>query len=244
MNSFSNYIVYVDESGDHGMNVDERYPILVLAFCIFEKQTYASAVIPAWQNFKFQYFGHDTTILHERDIHKQKGDFSFLQSYDLQQEFMGSLNQLMAGIDFKIISIVIDKRKFCQCDIKLNPYFKAFHLGLERVFFYLKKKQQVNEKTFFISEARGKKEDNELMLSFNSFVAGANIMNRALPFEIKVVDKKVNSCGLQIADLIARPIGQKYLHPTSENRAFDVIRSKFDCSSEGQIKGYGIKIFP
>lgn len=32
--SFSDYIVYVDESGDHGP-VSSDYPVFVLAFCIF-----------------------------------------------------------------------------------------------------------------------------------------------------------------------------------------------------------------
>ena len=36
---FSNFIVYVDESGDHGMQtVDPNYPLFVLAFCVFYKK--------------------------------------------------------------------------------------------------------------------------------------------------------------------------------------------------------------
>ncbi|WIX32645.1 DUF3800 domain-containing protein [Salinicola sp. JS01] len=32
---FSDFVVYVDESGDHGMlNIDANYPVFVLAFCI------------------------------------------------------------------------------------------------------------------------------------------------------------------------------------------------------------------
>ena len=34
---FGKYIVYVDESGDHGMqSIDEQYPVFVLAFCVFQ----------------------------------------------------------------------------------------------------------------------------------------------------------------------------------------------------------------
>lgn len=37
---FSKYIVYVDESGDHSLqNIDEQYPLFVLAFCVFHKGT-------------------------------------------------------------------------------------------------------------------------------------------------------------------------------------------------------------
>ena len=33
---YSDYIVYVDESGDHGLKtIDENYPVFVLAFLYF-----------------------------------------------------------------------------------------------------------------------------------------------------------------------------------------------------------------
>lgn len=57
---FSNFIVYVDESGDHGMQtIDQNYPVFVLAFCIFYKGHYCGKVVPALEKFKFNHFGHD-----------------------------------------------------------------------------------------------------------------------------------------------------------------------------------------
>jgi len=36
--NYSKYIVYVDESGDHSfLSIDQKYPIFVLAFCVFHK---------------------------------------------------------------------------------------------------------------------------------------------------------------------------------------------------------------
>ncbi|WP_338012591.1 DUF3800 domain-containing protein [Rhizobium sp. LCM 4573] len=36
--SYSDFIIYVDESGDHSLtSIDVNYPIFVLSFCIFEK---------------------------------------------------------------------------------------------------------------------------------------------------------------------------------------------------------------
>lgn len=41
MADFSDYIVYVDESGDQGLvSIDAHYPVFVLALCIFEEQAY------------------------------------------------------------------------------------------------------------------------------------------------------------------------------------------------------------
>ncbi|SMN00814.1 FIG00696983: hypothetical protein [uncultured Candidatus Thioglobus sp.] len=38
---YNDYIIYVDESGDHGMsNINKYYPVFVLVFCIFKKTDY------------------------------------------------------------------------------------------------------------------------------------------------------------------------------------------------------------
>jgi len=56
----SDYIVCVDESGDHSLtSIDPDYPSFVLSFCIFRKVEYAQAVTPAIRQLKFATFGHD-----------------------------------------------------------------------------------------------------------------------------------------------------------------------------------------
>ncbi|TNH07156.1 DUF3800 domain-containing protein, partial [Pasteurellaceae bacterium Phil11] len=51
---YSDFIVYVDESGDHSLqSIDRNYPVFVLAFCIFYKQHYLSHVVPKLQKLKF-----------------------------------------------------------------------------------------------------------------------------------------------------------------------------------------------
>lgn len=47
MPSFDDYIVFVDESGDRGMeSIDANYPVFVLVFCVYAKETYADRVDP------------------------------------------------------------------------------------------------------------------------------------------------------------------------------------------------------
>ena len=67
--------------------------------------------------------------------------------------------------------------------------------------------------------------------------------NKLLPFELKFADKRVNSCGLQIADLTARPIGRYILNPAQSNKAYEILRQKFYTKGQ-RINGYGLKCFP
>lgn len=67
--SFSDCLVFVDESGDHGMaSVNRDFPLFALAFCVFPKAAYVDEVTPALRRLKVATFGHDLVVLHEHDI--------------------------------------------------------------------------------------------------------------------------------------------------------------------------------
>lgn len=55
--------------------------------------------------------------------------------------------------------------------------------------------------------------------------------------------KTQNIAGMQIADLVAYPIGRWVLDKTKENRPFEIIKRKFH-QKNGKIINYGLKIFP
>lgn len=74
-----------------------------------------------------------------------------------------------------------------------------------------------------------------LELEFGSVCDGANLWGE-LPFDIILADKKSNSCGLQIADLIAHPIERCILNPLQENRAYSIIEKKFYGNEKGKKK--------
>ena len=240
------YIVYVDESGDHGLvSIDPEYPVFVLIFCIFQKQEYIDKIVPALARFKMKYWGHDEIVLHEHDIRKPKNEFTILIERATREAFIIELTQLIDGTSFTIIASVIDKSKLASQYIRPeNPYEISLGFGLERVCRYLADIGQSDRITPFIVERRGKKEDEELELCFRRIRDGANYLNKKLPYDLVMIDKKSNSTGLQIADLTARPIGIKTLRPEQPNQAYDIIAKKLRKSSQGSVKGWGLKIFP
>lgn len=75
-------------------------------------------------------------------------------------------------------------------------------------------------------------------------VCDNNATGQVLPFEPLLVPKLSNSSGLQLADLVARPIGRKILEPAQANRAYDILERKFRRSPGGQVEGWGLKVFP
>ena len=105
---YGNYVVYVDESGDHGMQtIDSQYPVFVLAFCVFHKRHYCEKVVPTLQKFKFAHFGHDFVVLHETEIRKEIAPFNFFVSRHHKHTFIDELSHIMEAINFVLISCVI-----------------------------------------------------------------------------------------------------------------------------------------
>lgn len=247
---FSNFVVYVDESGDHGLqSVDPNYPVFVLAFCVFYKRHYSEKVVPALQKFKFNHFGHDLVVLHEHEIRKEKGDFKF-QNRPNKHAFLTELTEIIDASNFILISCVIDKVQLnSKSGAPQNPYHVALAFCLETLYELMQEKNQDGALTHVVVECRGTKEDNELELEFRRVCDGANREGKQLPFDIIFGHKKTNSAGLQLADLVARPVGLSVLRPEQENRAFDVLKRKFFCSGgrESVGKGFenwGLKIYP
>ena len=57
---FGDYLVFVDESGDHALAaVNRDFPLFALAFCVFPKAAYMDEATPAVRRLKLAAFGHD-----------------------------------------------------------------------------------------------------------------------------------------------------------------------------------------
>jgi len=90
--AFSDYLVFVDESGDHGLaNVNHEFPLFALAFCVFAKTDYVERVTPALRRLKVATFGHDLVVLHEHDLRKKAGAFAMM-SREPRTAFLDALS--------------------------------------------------------------------------------------------------------------------------------------------------------
>ncbi|MBT8243883.1 MAG: DUF3800 domain-containing protein [Winogradskyella sp.] len=237
------FIVYIDESGDHGLkNIDPNYSIFVLTFCCFNIKEYIEKSVPALQAFKFKYFGHDQVVLHETDIRKNKEPFQFLRTNRaLRESFLSDLSDIIKETAFTIIPVVIDKAKLkAKYTSPYNPYHLGLRFGLEKLNEILLYNSQHDKEISLVFEQRGGNEDKDLELEFlricskNEQFGYKRVNFGKMAYRFLLANKKSNSSGLQLADLTAHPIGLKYLRPGQENRAYDIIAPKI----------YYHKIFP
>lgn len=238
---------FVDESGDHSLtSINPEHPVFVLAFVLVRKADYITQICPELQRFKMRYWGHDEVVLHEHEIRKPKGAFSFLLRRPVRERFIEQLTDLMVTIPATVIAILIDKPAFAanRAISSTGVYDHAMKTGIDAVYRFLNECGQSEFITPIIVECRGRKEDRELELAFRRHCDLCDENTRALPLELVMIPKTSNSAGLQIADLVARPIGIHHLRPQQTNRAFDIISTKFYRSPEGNPHRWGYHSIP
>ena len=130
-----------------------------------------------------------------------------------------------------------------------NPYHLALKFGLERISAFLhaqgewKAGTSSNPKVHLVVEQRGRNEDDELELEFRRICDRGNYNQEAFAFDLVFAHKQSNSSGLQLADLMARPMGMSALKPDQVNRAVAVIKRKL-VQVNGRAAGWGSKVFP
>jgi len=203
-------------------------------------------VIPLVNRLKFDYFGHEGVILHSRDIRKAQNEFRFLQLVDMRQPFYARINEIMEKSAYQVISVAIKKEQHKQKygPSSEDPYNLSLKYAMERLVPVLERAGQ--KEVVVIAEARGKKEDDALRLSFlqvttyGTFYIPASRFN-PIKWRLVFAPKEMNVVGHQLADLIGYPVARRVIDPFKENPAFEVVKGKF-CT--GEWYEHGFKIFP
>jgi len=241
--------MFLDESGDHSLDkIDQSYPMFVLSGCIFDFDYYFNHAEKEIDKLKQKFFGKRGVILRSYDIRKQKGDFSCLVDKAKREKFYSGLDDLIKKLDFQIITAAIRKDKFkTRYPLPNNPYFLCFQFILERSIMYLGK---TKEKMMFKIESRETHNDQKLSKVYENFRSVKSKFITPEEIQEKLIDlsfnqKIQNIAGMQIADLVAYPIGRWVLDKTKENKAFTIIEAKLHRKpGTTTYLNYGLKIFP
>lgn len=106
----SEYIAFLDECGDHTLElIDRDFPLFLLATVVIKRSDYAERVIPAIARLKLKYWVHEGVNLHSRDIRKSKGPFGFLLVPHLRSAFLAELSELMEALPYQLFVSAVRK---------------------------------------------------------------------------------------------------------------------------------------
>jgi hypothetical protein len=242
----SQYIAFLDESGDHSLSkLDPDFPLFLLALVIIKRSDYVRTVVPSLTDLKLRYWNHEGINLHSRDIRKARGPFALLLDPDVRSDFLMRISDFVSNMPFDLFVTAIRKdQHFLQSGSRAqNPYELALEFTLERVSHFLR--AHGDNELPIVAEARGRKEDESLERAFYRIMTTGGRQSlgtdfRQLECPLVFRSKPDNIAGIQLADLCAHPCARHILKPTQPNKAYD-IAAQHIYTGEG-CRGW--KLFP
>jgi hypothetical protein len=246
-------ILFLDETGDHSLTkIDAQYPVFGLCGIIAEETYHDTVLTDKLNAFKVAFFGNREIILHTADFTRNQRGFEDMSNHDFRVRFFAELEKLIAELDFKIVACVVRKedhlRKYRLR--ALDPYLFSLSLLVERFIF-----ECGSQGGAIIAESRDPTLNNSLELAFldlkirgTDYISATKIQKRIRSFTIR--EKQENIAGLQLADVVATPIGRhaigKRTYPAycGQGDFFSILRGKFRQDAAGKIDGMGLIVLP
>ncbi len=241
------YVIFIDESGDPNVvKIDSQYPVFGVGALIFEKTYFENTIIPNFESLKVVNGFEKDTIFHSSEIRKRRGVFKKLNHYEKRKHLLDDISRFFKENEVTIISSVIHKEKLKSLYQEPGcPYDLAFQFILERCEHFLRNKKAIAE--LFLE--RRDENVKPLQKVFDRLKEKGNGFSSKQMFIKVFPQKKLNfvgkeNIGTQITDLAIYPITTKVIRPEKENRAFQILTTKFYSGNFGDTAKYGLKIFP
>jgi hypothetical protein len=241
--------MFLDESGNHDLNVIKpEYPVFVLGGVIVDR-TYARTVIDQrMRELKQEFFGREDIILHTAELIRWKNEFAFMKHDEkLKQRFLTALSAMMADLEYQVVACAINKRAYAaKYGTKDDIYRYSLTLLVERFCYEI---GNVTDGGMICAETRRPDLDHEMNMAWENikrnglrFAGPSKIDTRIIDLALK--DKRLNIAGMQLADLVVSPIG-RYLPEKPTHGNWEVVESKFRRrpGSENYL-GTGLIIMP
>jgi hypothetical protein len=260
--------MYVDENGHQELKGDLSNPskrFLCLTGIIMRISDHPQLTSDL-NTIKIKYFGSPDIILHRREIISACPPFSALSDPAIRENFNQDILCLIEKTDFRIISVLIDKKVlFDMFGFKAqDPYALALEYLMQRYQYWLQDYCKNKSMCYgdILAESRGGSEDITTKNTYQQIYEGKgyNPLKDADIYysscEIKLKPKKKNIAGLQFVDLLAHPARRYILtrynlatnlkQSSYEQRIVDIlVKSKFRRNKISKsIDGYGIAIYP
>lgn len=247
-------LLFLDESGDHSLTkIDSQYPMFVLCGCIFDPAYHDDTATRLLNDFKVKLFGRMDIILHTADFTRNQKGFEQMREHEFRKHFFQALEEVVSALDYTIVACAIRKDAHTEKYglEAIDPYLLSLSIVVERLVFECDRRRQEG---ILIAESRNPTLDNALELAFlnlkiqgTHYVSATRIKQRLKSLVFR--NKQENVTGLQIADVVATPIGRRVLgKPTYASYSggadfYKAFEGKFR-KSWGRYLGAGLVVLP
>jgi hypothetical protein len=244
-------LIFLDECGAHSVDAPDTFPIFTLAAVIVTRRHYEDVLDLQWRAWKATNLGFADAPVHEPDVRGQEGRFAGPAG----QPIVDSLGECLADAAFHVVACAIDRPAVKAAATPLDAtlpdhmYLMALDMLFERIVLMLDHTYR-GGRAEVMAESRGPREDALLQYEFarlqldgTSYIGDA-FFRKCLHPGISFRSKDQHCTGLQLADLVARPVAEKVGNPTSTPARWPEIREKLCPGTETKHSILGLKVFP
>jgi hypothetical protein len=262
------YIMFIDETGDTDLiTADQPFTLTGVIFEYKyainngEKEAPLSRLI---NNFKIKCFETTNLNLHLDHISRGKGEYKSI-SVEKRKNFYSELPDFLSSIDFKIVSVTVDKAKLKEYfNPSKDPYIVAFIHILSSYYSFINITNAENAR--IVIESRDDSQNLIVQKAFfdvfNSGTVHLNIedhlRDKIKGFIIAKKDDELYQPGLEIADLVCNPLSRvrrglieanpKCMHHGEygdKNKIFSAIKSKiYSATGTQDLRNWGFQKVP
>lgn len=257
--------LFFDETGNGDLNAaasqpNERY--LSVTAIGMRQDHHDNYVTRRLSKLKEDFFGrteNSPIVLHRRDIMRREGVFAVLRNESLKAEFDARLLAIIAECCSVAFTVSIDKLEHLNRYKvwQASPYHYVLTCLVERYVMWLERQSAVGD---IMGEARSPTHDGQLRRSYRRFFEQGNqyfpskrLRTSLTSAELKLVTKKADVAGVQLADILAHPahralkfkhLGEVLPDDFGALMAKVIERRSYDKNENGGIAGYGTKWLP
>jgi Protein of unknown function (DUF3800) len=244
--------VYLDECGSHELSAPDPYPVFALSAVIVPEADYSN-LDARWKGWKAEVLGQHDAIVHEPTVRNRLGPFGGSDGPQVIEKLTRELGEL----DFTGIICAVHRANYIA-DFGLGPLDESLpaHVYLMTLDFLLERVVMALDTVFggaraeVVAESRGPREDALLQYEFarlhldgTSYIAPGWFRQQLAP-GVVFRSKGANITGLQLADLIARPVADKVADPNSTPPRWPEVRRKLCVGQETKHSILGLKVLP
>ncbi len=251
------YLVFVDECGAHTLSRSAKdFGAFVLGAVIVRRDDY-DAFQTRWVDWKRGTWGDELKKVHEPDVRRGTGPFWFNGDKTRREQALASLAETIEALDFLGIAVVIRRQAYLaeygreRMDTTLpdDIYHMAINFLSERLVIALDADRNGGRGRLIV-ESRGPLEDAKFQHEFarlhidgTAYVSSKWFRSQLFP-GINFATKNDYLAGLEVADLLSRPCGEKVLDVRSTPARWPEFRTKFCQLTETAHSPVGIKVVP
>jgi len=248
--------IFVDECGASSLTSQDEFRAFVMAAVIVPDTDYPK-LDEQWKRWKADNLGSPNKFIHEPNVRRGTGPFYFNKDTAKRAVVIQSLHELITKLDFTAVVCVVNRPEYVAQvgtdrldeSLPINPYLMVLDFFMERVVMILQRRFN-SARAHVVAEARGPLEDAllqyeyvRLQLDGTSYISASWFRQQLAP-AIEFKTKKENCSGLQLADLLARPCGEKILDPSTTLVRWPEFREKLCPGQETAHSILGLKVIP